>query len=42
MRFSEDAFLYRDGSGGDIVKYNAKNHTVELFFEATILVGTIS
>lgn len=39
LAVAEDSFLFRNGSGGDVVRYNARTGEVDLFFEASILVS---
>lgn len=36
---SENSFLFRDGSGGNILEYNVKENTTELFLESSVLVS---
>lgn len=37
---SGSSFLFRNFSGGDILEYNVKDDTKELFLEASVLVST--
>lgn len=37
----DDAFIFRNNSVGDVVKYNATTRTIEPYFEASILVSAL-